>query len=241
MKVGLLNAYHFDRAPNSYRAQYRPMCVEYLKRVLPSAEIQVFEVGQDEWPHSPADCEAWVITGSSKSAYDSDPWISQLIEFVQDCDREKRKLIGICFGHQVVAQALGGEVQKSPRGWGVGVREFKIMCQQSWMNPPLKKASLLFSHQDQVVKLPEGALHLGTDEFCENQMYSLGEHILCLQGHPEFTVEFARSRVEARKDMIGEEKYQEAMKSFGLLTHETEIGHWFYRFLKLRSSTYRGG
>lgn len=230
--IGFLNAYHFDPDPVGYQTQYLPMFLNYIRSVLPGDEIKSYGVGLGQWPTSIAECDGWIISGSSKSAYDSDPWILQLGEFVQQCAARKRKLVGICFGHQLIAHYLGGRTEKSPKGWGVGVREFTVLRHQAWMQPQLEKCALLFSHQDQVVRLPDGAKLLAEDSFCPYQMYSVGAHIFSMQGHPEFTVDFAKARMDTRIDRLGRPTYDAAIKTLGYPTNTLEVGLWIQKFLK---------
>jgi GMP synthase-like glutamine amidotransferase len=228
--IGLLNAYHFDPTPGNYQEEYTRLITEFAKKVFPGETIENFRVAQNEWPQSIDQCQVWLITGSSKAAYDSDPWIAELKKFIVSLDAQKKKLVGICFGHQIISSALGGKVIQSPKGWGVGIREFAIIQQQSWMKPPLSQVSLLFSHQDQVVSLPNNALLLAQDEFCGFQMYQLGKHILTLQGHPEFSVDFARARLQSRKDKMPIEVYEKAMASFDRPKDDQVLVEWIRNF-----------
>ncbi len=229
--IGLLNAYHFDTTPGSYQEKYEPIFLDYLKKILPDHEIKTYQVAQNEFPKSTNECEGWIVSGSPASAYDNDEWINRLMEFIQDCHKAKTKLVGICFGHQIIAQALGGKVENSKKGWGIGVRDFKIDQTTTWMTPELNKnCALLFSHQDQVMKLPEGATLLGGDDFCRIQMYSIGNHIFSLQGHPEFTREYAKERYDTRIEKLGEDCYTKGVASLNNKTDELIVGKWIQHF-----------
>ncbi len=207
------------------------MSLRFFANATPDVKVKVYRVPMGEVPITPTECEAWVISGSPKGAYEEDVWISNLRKFIVAADQVKARMLGICFGHQLIAHSLGGRAEKSPKGWGVGVQEFAISDFMPWMDPPLKAASLLFSHQDQVVQLPKGARHLASSEFCRYQMFSVGHHIFSLQGHPEFTPEFARGRLESRKDLIGKSVYDQAVQSLERPTASREIGNWIRRFL----------
>lgn len=228
--IGLLNAYHFEDDPQSYQLKYGPMFAGFLKSALPAEKIKIYGVGRGEFPATAGECEGWIITGSPKSAYESDPWIQKLGAFVQQIDREKKKLVGVCFGHQLTAHYLGGRTEKSKNGWGVGVRKFNILNSKTWMKPELNECSLIFSHQDQVVSLPKGGDLLASDPFCPNQMYSVAEHIFCFQGHPEFTPEFAKDRLDSRVNLIGKPVYEEAVGSLKKKTNSEEVGTWMRNF-----------
>ena len=228
--IGVLNVYHWDGDPNSYQARYAPMFSSFLEATFPETQIRIYNVPSGDRPQTPKDCDRWLISGSSKSVYEDFEWVHWVKSFVQQIHEEKSKLIGLCFGHQMIAHALGGQVKKSDRGWGVGVREFNILTRKTWMNPSLKAVRLLYSHQDQVVSLPPGSEHLGQSAFCEYECYQLGEHILSFQGHPEFSKDFALERYTSRKELIGDEIFEEAKASLKNSTHAQEVWSWIKSF-----------
>lgn len=231
--IGLLNAYHFDTTPGSYQELYQPLFLEYLKKVLHQREIKTYQVAQNEFPSSIDECHSWIITGSPASSYADEEWIHKLSQFIRDCHAKKIKMLGICFGHQLIAHALGGKVVNSDKGWGFGVRDFEVSKSTHWMTPALEKeCSLLFYHQDQVTKLPPGATHLAGDDFCEIQMYSIDEHVFSIQGHPEFTRDYSKLRIDNQKDNISKELHQEAIDSLKNETDELVVGEWISNFLK---------
>jgi GMP synthase-like glutamine amidotransferase len=228
--IGILNAYHFDPTPGTYQDEYNRLIMAFAKKAFPDQQIRNYDIALGKWPASIDECDAWIITGSAKAAYDSDPWITELKKWILDLDRNKKKLVGICFGHQVIAAALGGEVTKSPKGWGVGVKDFKILKPQPWMKPALQQVHLLFSHQDQVTKMPDQAKLLAEDSFCEFQMYQIGEHILTMQGHPEFSSAFAKARLISRKEKVAPETFEKAMGSFENPKDDEVLAQWIRNF-----------
>lgn len=230
--IGLLNAYHFETTPGSYQEKYEPMILSFLSKILTDHNIKVYKTAQGELPNHPDECDAWIVTGSPAASYGTEKWIKELTLFIKNSHAQKKKMLGICFGHQIIALSLGGEVKKSDKGWGIGIREFEITKEKKWMKPPLNgKCSLLFSHQDHVTKLPENALQLGTDSFCHNQMYSIEDHIFSMQGHPEFTREYAKARYDTRKDLIGPLEYNKAIESLKKETDDLSVGEWIRNFL----------
>lgn len=229
--IGLLNAYQCDPVPKDYQIEYGRMFLAFLKENLPDVEIKVYKVALGEWPRSVTECAGWIITGSPKGAYEQDEWIVRLARFVQDCHSQKQKLVGVCFGHQLIAQALGGKAEKSHRGWGVGVQDFAVRSQKSWMTPSLQQCSLLFSHQDQVTRLPAEAIWLAESQFCPYQMYSIGDHIFSMQGHPEFTPDFVKGRLDSRIELLGKELHQSACSSLTKPTQSRQIATWIKNFL----------
>lgn len=235
--IGLLNAYHFDATPGNYQEMYQPIFLDYLKKVLPEKEIKTYAVAQGELPKDIHECDSWIITGSPASVYEEEMWIKNLIEFVKECHQNKVKMLGICFGHQLLAKALGGEVVKSDKGWGFGVKKFKIKESKEWMTPPITNdCSLLFFHQDQVTKLPKGAKHLAGNEFCPFQMYSIGDHVFSIQGHPEFTRDYTKFRVDNQKANVPGAVYTAAIDSLEAETDELIVGEWINNFLHGKTS-----
>ncbi len=230
MKIGLLNAYHHVKGDQTYQTQYLPLARKYLKSLGDDNEIVSYCVAQNEFPDNVDEADFWVITGSPKSAYDNDEWIINLRNFILKIHEQKKKLLGLCFGHQIIAKSLGGEVISSPKGWGVGVRSFYIKNPQSWMEPREERLSLLYSHKDQVTKLPLGATPFGSSDFCEFEAYFIGNHILSFQGHPEFSPIYARDRMVARKSLLGSKLFSRARKTLKNPTDHQLVGQWVQNF-----------
>ncbi len=234
-RIGILNAYHFEAA-DEYQKEYSQLFFDFVQNTFPEQKDQIidYKIAQGQFPAAATDCEIWFITGSPKSVYNDIPWIHQLKKFTQELHRHKVKTIGVCFGHQMIAHALGGEVTKSPKGWAVGIRDFQIIQKQPWMSPAppnlSSKLSLLFSHQDQVNALPPEAQLLATDSFCPNQMMQIEQHILTLQGHPEFSIKFAKGRLLSRKDMIDPKTYAQAMQSYEQQNDYEIMSTWIRQF-----------
>jgi GMP synthase-like glutamine amidotransferase len=135
----------------------------------------------------------------------------------------------VCFGHQLLAHALGGVVEKAEFGWGAGIRPLDIVRAEPWMHPPLERCQLHFMHQDQVTKAPEHAVVLGCSDHCEVAMFRVGT-MLGLQAHPEFTVAYARALLSDRVERIGGERAGEALASLDKPTDEAVVAHWLAAF-----------
>lgn len=166
--------------------------VNRFHSVDPNIIFKVFRTLEGELPEHPVTDELYLITGSNNAAYDDLPWILSLQEWIQKAAKLQVPLVGICFGHQVIAQALGGRVERYVGGWGVGIREMEISDADLLPYFPNKKMRLVVNHHDQVMRLPEGAIPLATSDFCRYEGFRIGHHILTFQGHPEFTVEYER-------------------------------------------------
>ncbi|MCB0412770.1 MAG: hypothetical protein KDD50_00450 [Bdellovibrionales bacterium] len=227
--IGLLNAYLFD-AQAEYQLKYGAMFEAAIRSGLKTDQVKSYKVALGELPKSPTECDLWVISGSAKSSYDREAWIQELKDFVVKCDKSKAQMIGLCFGHQLIADALGGKVEKSDKGWGIGVRSVEVLKDKTWMMPKSKVLNLIFSHQDQVIELPEEAEWIATSDFCKYEAFMVDEHILCLQGHPEFTIEFAKDRYLDREDLIGASKVEKALESFNTAISYDLIWSWLREF-----------
>lgn len=145
--------------------------------------------------------EAVLITGSPVGVYDPEPWMPLLMDFIRWTAAEAVPQVGICFGHQAMAQALGGQVVKSPKGWGLGRHTYDVTARQSWMGEtPPEEFSLAVSHQDQVIAPPPGAVVTAASDFCvfAGLAYAQGPAI-SFQGHPEFSNAFSTALYENRR------------------------------------------
>ena len=158
MHIGILKT-------DTVRPEWVPDFGEYpdmFKRLLleadPSVSFAIWDVEEGVHPtdHDIDSVDGFIITGSKSSAYDDKQWIRDLEALIQKLHAKRKKMVGICFGHQIIAKALGGEVSKSDKGWGVGIHTYDLD------NAPFAGADdgqlkLVVSHQDQVHELPPGA------------------------------------------------------------------------------------
>lgn len=232
MKIGILktDAVRPEWVPDY--GEYPDMFMALLGRLDPSLEFRVYDVEEGEYPGDIDEVDAYLITGSKSSVYEDKPWIARLMEFVRELDRRRKKLVGICFGHQLVAHALGGRTEKSAKGWGVGLHSHRFRTQPGWRDDGPEAFSVIVSHQDQVVEPAPGTVVLAGSEFCENAVCQIGDHILTFQGHPEFVPGYSRELLEYRREAIGEAVYQRGVASLEQAPESERIGHWILRFLR---------
>ncbi len=212
--------------------QYPDMFATLMSRADPTMEFVTYNVENGQYPDDIDEVDAYLITGSKSSVYDDKPWISPLIEFVQRIAAHNKKIIGICFGHQLVAQALGGKTGKSDKGWGVGLHTHTFTELPSWHDGGDADLNILVSHQDQVVKNATGARVLASSEFCENAVCQIGDQILTFQGHPEFIPEYSREIMEFRRELFGEEVYHSGVASLTAEQQGDRVARWVVNFLK---------
>ena len=232
MKIGILKTDTVREELVDEFGEYPQMFERLLLAADPALEFVVYDAEQGQLPEDLDEADAWLITGSKCSVYEDKPWIHQLQALVQRLHQARKKLIGICFGHQLVAQALGGETEKSSKGWGVGVHAATFDERPDWFDGAASKFRLLVSHQDQVTKVPDGAQVLAGSDFCENAVYQVGEHILTFQGHPEFVAEYSHNLLNIRREMIGEDNYRNGMASLSQPLDRDRVAHWILNFIR---------
>ena len=179
----------------------------------------------------PGSCDAYVITGSRQSVYDGDPWIEGLAEFVGKALDAGGKVVGICFGHQLIAHFFGGEAGPAP-GWAVGVHESRVVADAPWLDPKMDSFRLLSSHKDQVTRLPEGAELFATNEYCPIAGFTWGEGVMTLQGHPEFKKPYSRDLMNMRRDLLGEDTYRAGIASLEEDIDPVAAGRWMLNFCR---------
>lgn len=232
MKLGILIADELENQVTRRYGNYAAMFERLLAPVDSTLEFIAYEITISSCPDDIDECDAYLITGSKSSCYEESAWISRLSDFVIDCNQSNKKLLGICFGHQLIAQALGGKVQKNESGWGIGVSHSEIIGSSTWLQPHTKQFTLLVSHQDQVTELPSGAALVAGNDFCPIGSYQIGEHVLTFQGHPEFNLDYLQHIMTKRRDVIGERAYHHAMRSFGQAVDNELVANWMCRFIR---------
>ena len=227
-QVGLLLCDHLDEDMAAIEGDYP---VLFPARFGPvGLDLRIYECTAGEFPERTDECDGFITSGSRHSAYEDLDWIRGLNEFQRRLFDDGVPQVGICFGHQTIAQALGGRVEKAA-GWGVGVKTFDVVELAPWMDPAKPSFNILMSHQDQVVELPEGAEVLATADYCPVGAYRVGDLVFCVQGHPEFVPELSRGLLGKRRERIGAEVCDPALDSLSApLDHDT-VASWMATFL----------
>lgn len=179
MKIGILQTGH---VPDEMLAQTGPY-TDLFARLLAGRGFSFthWDVVDMDFPESVQDMDGWLITGSKHGVYEDHAFIPPLEIFIRDAVAADVPIVGVCFGHQIIAQALGGRVEKFAGGWGVGRTEY------DWGGETL---ALNAWHQDQVVEAPKGATRLASTEFCRNAALVYGKTAFSVQPHPEFESDF---------------------------------------------------
>lgn len=151
--------------------------------------FRTWRVVEGEFPDDVQAADGWLITGSRHGVYEDHPWIPPLEEFIRAAYAARVPLVGICFGHQIVAQAMGGKVERHAGGWAVGATDYDFGGETIRLNA---------WHRDQVVKAPETATVIASNDFCANAALLYDDRALTVQAHPEFRPEFVDGLMKTR-------------------------------------------
>ena len=190
-------------------------------------ELQTIDVQTGKLP-DPGAHDAYLITGSPAGVYEPLPWIAPLMEFIRSAG--EAKVIGVCFGHQVMAQALGGEVIKSPKGWAAGLQRYEVVKPQPWTNGE-RRIAIPASHQDQVVVQPPNTQVVGASDFTPFAALAWFDRpAISFQFHPEFSPAYAKALIEKRYDRVNTP--DEAIASLDAPNDNQRVGDWIRRFLE---------
>ncbi|HAB03053.1 MAG TPA: amidotransferase [Pseudomonas sp.] len=216
-------------------AQYRGygrMFEQLFARQPIAAEFRVFNVMNGVYPPEGEHFDAYLVTGSKADSFGDDPWIQTLKAYLLKLYQRGEKLLGVCFGHQLLALTLGGKAERAEQGWGVGTHCYTLTAHAPWMDPEVGELTLLISHQDQVTEVPAGATVIASSEFCPNAAYYIADQVLCFQGHPEFVNDYSRALLDARQQYLGDEVYQKAIASLATEHQGDLVGEWMLRFIQ---------
>lgn len=230
MKVGILRTGRPPRPAIPQFGTYPDMFMNLLGRE--AYDWRVYAADEGELPATPEDCAGYILTGSSAGVYEDEPWIAGLLDWLRGA-RGRARLVGVCFGHQAMAQAFGGRVIKSPKGWAIGEQEYRVLSQEPWMDgaPSMR---LPGSHQDQVVELPPGAEVVAASAFTEfGALAWRDQPAISMQLHPEFEPAYAKALIEARRGKVySEEQADRGVASYDLPDDRARVGRWINAFLE---------
>ena len=238
MHIAILLTGHTNKAMPRRFHDYHDMFT-ILFQGLPNSEdfrFTTLAVVDDIFPNHLDDYDGYLISGSAYGVYDDAPFISRLIDLIQKIHQAKKPLFGVCFGHQIIAHALGGQAQKWDEGWVLGTIEITLtelpdwVEEKDWIDGKENTINLIHVHQDQVTKLPKGAKLVGTAGLCKNAAFIIGDTVFAVQGHPEFDAPYTDALVGLLADRVDESDVKAARKSLSTPHDGIRIANWILAF-----------
>lgn len=207
---------------------YEHMYAEMLQGADPTVRTRTYDVVAGELPAHPTECDAWIITGARYDSYRDDAWIVALREFIVRVREHRARTVGVCFGHQVVAHALGGRAE--PAGeWKAGPHLLVVEATE-WFEGG--EVTIHAMHQDIVSTVPPGARTIGQGATAEHPIYVVDDTILGIQDHPEYDVDYIAALIEARRERMGHDTAEDALaRVASVATHNDVVGRWIVDFL----------
>jgi len=201
IRLGILQTGRTPEGMIAFNDDYHQLFVNLLGES--EFDYRHWVILDNQFPTSIDDADAWLITGSRYGAYEDHDWIPPLEDFIRQVFAAGQPMVGICFGHQVIAQALGGKVEKFSGGWSVGRVEYAL-DPSIFADAAVADGStpLMAFHQDQVVEAPETAVTVGSTDFCKHAALLYDNRILTIQPHPEFDKGFVGDLLDARGDVL---------------------------------------
>lgn len=243
MKIGILETGLLNEKVAGRFDPYPVMFAALLDKANEALTYRTYSVINGEMPDSIDDCDGWLITGSRHGAYERLDWMLSLESFIRTLYEAKKPLVGICFGHQIIAQALGGMVAKSDKGWGIGLHQYKVDVAQPWMSAENslapEKIGIYAFHQDQISQLPAAATVFISSDFCPYAGLTYGDSIFSVQGHPEFEASYEHALI----DMYGGNIVPESVTAKALVGMQgpdsqadtKTLSNWIVHFFLKRS------
>ena len=224
MKIGILQTGH---CPDDLLAKHSDYD-DFFRRFLDGNgfEFDTYPVLDGVFPDGVNDADGWLITGSKFGVYEDHDWIPLLEDFLRDAYAAAIPIVGICFGHQILAQALGGKVEKFNGGWSVGVENYTLDGYPDGVK-------LIAWHQDQVTELPAEASVVGSSIFCRYAALAYGDRAYSIQPHPEFEADFVAELLDSRSGVLPEDIAGKAMKSLNIETSSMQVAEKIAGFFKM--------
>jgi GMP synthase-like glutamine amidotransferase len=225
MNIGILET---GRPPAELEARFGRYDAMFGRLLGPGFATRTYAVTEGELPGSPEDHAGYIVTGSPAGVYEEHDWIPPLTAFLRQA-KGRAKLVGICFGHQLMAEAFGGRVEKSDKGWGAGLHRYEVRDPAPWMDP-VPDFSIPVSHQDQIVGQPPASRIVAASPFTAYGVLAYEDQpAISFQCHPEFDPAFAKALVESRRDRLPDP--EAALSSLDRPNDGALVGSWLRRFL----------
>jgi len=237
MRVAILECDKVAEKFQSQFGQYSEMIRHMFATTGSTFDFDVYNCQQGDYPPNLDRYDFFITTGSRAAAYAHETWIRQLIKFVHLLDDKRKILIGICFGHQVMAMACGGQVEKSDKGWGIGIARNRIVASPDWISEKRDELNTIVSHQDQIVQLPDDALVIAESDFCPYFIVQWNDHFLSIQGHPEWNGDYSRALINDRRDTIPRQRVEAGLDSLATQPDNPLFTNWILDFVRNRQQS----
>lgn len=230
IETGLVPQEHRER-----HGSFPDMFARMIRAADPTATVDVVSIPNGDALPDPRKVEAILITGAAAGVYDELAWMAPLEDFVRKAYVNQTPMVGVCFGHQLIAQALGGVVRKSEKGWGIGRHVYQVLPENGVIDG--ETIAIPCSHQDQVIEAPSDALTILSSDFTPHAglLYANGT-TLTVQSHPEFDVEFAQVCCDLRDGKAPEDVVATARASLAEPMDSAKLGGAITRFLARRAA-----
>ncbi len=236
VRLGILQAGRTPEGMIGQNEDYHRLFVSLLGES--AFDYRHWPVLDNEFPDSINDADAWLITGSRHGAYEDHDWIPPLEELIREIFAARQPMVGICFGHQIIAQALGGKVEKFNGGWSVGRVEYTLdpAVFGAAEAPALSGTPLMAFHQDQVIEAPESAVTVGSTDFCKHAALLYDDRVLTIQPHPEFDQHFVGALLQARGDILPSDVKDNALQTLDQPLMRDPVAETLRSFLRRSAS-----
>lgn len=230
-KLGILRTDTVNPILSPTYGEYPKMFGDMFHGIDPTIEIITYNVQQFEYPKDIGEVDGYLITGSAVSVYEELDWLKELGEFIKKLHRHKKKIIGVCFGHQLIAHVLGGKTEASDKGWGIGVRSFQLNEAGKAFTKKTGSFNLFCSHKDQVIVPAKGSKILASSKFCPFGMLTIDDHIFTFQGHIEMPIEYTHQLMNMRREKYGEPLYKDAKATLTEPNDKYLVTQWIINFI----------
>ena len=236
MKIGILASGITPDELLNQQGTYADMFVELFAQVDADFEYEVFDVRDGVFPKTAQQCEGWVITGSKFNVDENRDWMNKLKKLILEINEADRPMLGICFGHQIIAEAFGGKVEAYKGGWGVGLHSYRLIGDNAFIKGAEDQFTISAMHRYQITEKPESARVFAESAFCKYAGLQYGDNILTLQAHPEFNLKYETELLTLRKGAVIPDETADAglaaLQAESAATDSVKVAGWMATFME---------